>query len=116
VSFRYAVLVIALSGAARASGWHADCGTPIEGLDPLIAPGKTLVLGEIHGTREVPAFVASAVCQAVYTGPVVLGLEMPAQPQFDAYLASDGGPQAQQALLAAPFWTAAFQDGRARPD
>jgi hypothetical protein len=112
VSFRYAVIVIALSGAARASGWQADCGTPIEGLDPLIAPGHTLVLGEIHGTREVPAFVASAVCQAAHGWPVVLGLEMPAQPQFEAYLESDGGPQAQQALLAAPFWTAAYQDGR----
>jgi hypothetical protein len=93
--------------------WPAECGAPIEGLAPLLAPGHALVLGEVHGTREVAEFAASAVCAAAHTGPVVLGLEMPAQPQFAAYLASDGGGQAQQALLSAPFWNAVFQDGRA---
>lgn len=95
-----------------ASGWSSECGPPIEGLEPLIAPGHTLVLGEIHGTREVADFAYAAACQAAQAGPVVLGLEFPPQPQFEAFLSSDGSPAARRALLAAPFWTADFQDGR----
>lgn len=119
--FRQLVLCVVVSlgglgcahaGGAAGSGWSADCGAPVEGLLPLVAPGKTLVLGEVHGTREVAAFVYSAACQAAHGGPAVLGLEMPAQPQFEAFLTSDGGPEARKAFLAAPFWTAAFQDGR----
>jgi hypothetical protein len=98
--------------AAVSTKWNESCGTPIEGLEPLIAPGHTLVLGEMHGTREVPAFAASVVCQAAQNGPVVLGLEVMDEPQFETFLKSDGSAQAKQALLSSKFWNVEFQDGR----
>ncbi len=89
-----------------------ECGEPIDGLGPLIEPGRTLVLGEVHGAREVAQFAGDAVCRAAQLGPTVLALEMPAHAEFGAFLESDGGAAAREVLLAAPFWTALYQDGR----
>jgi hypothetical protein len=76
--------------------------------------GATILLGELHGTRELPAFVARLVTQLAVDRPVVLGLEAPRDelPSLDTYLASDGGDRARQAALRDPFWRAPFQDGR----
>jgi len=77
-------------------------------LEPIarqLAPGGLVVFGELHGTHEVPAFVAAAAERAAATGPVALALELPdaLQPGVDAYLAT--GDRA--ALLARPheFWS-----------
>lgn len=80
----------------------------------LAARGSTILLGEVHGTRELPAFVARLVGQLAADRPVVLALEMfPAElPSLEAYLASDGGPAARAAALRDPWWQAPFQDGR----
>ena len=104
VRFSLITTLVALAGCAHAPA--------IVGLSPLIEPGRTLVLGEVHGTREVADFTAAAVEQAAQRGPVVLGLEVPNEPQFEAYLSGDGSSAAQAALLSTPFWTAAYQDGR----
>jgi hypothetical protein len=83
----------------------------------VLRPGVLLVFGELHGTREAPAFVGRAVCAATRLGPPVrLGLEFPASEQapLDAYLASDGGAAARQTLLAGEFWRQPpLQSGRA---
>ena len=48
---------------------------PIEGLEPLLAPGKILLLGELHGTEESPAFALDVACHAANTGlEVIVGL------------------------------------------
>jgi hypothetical protein len=80
----------------------------------LVAPASSILLGEVHGTREVPAFVARLVSQLAVDRPVILGLEIvPAElPSLAAYLASDGGPAARQAALRDPWWQSPFQDGR----
>jgi len=74
----------------------------------------TLMLGDWHGTREIPAFVAQLVASAAAREPVVLGLEIPTDvgPSIAAYLASDGSPAPRQALLAGAWWQDAYQDGR----
>lgn len=67
-----------------------------------------LLIGETHGTAELPAAFAEIACAALQSGrPVVVGVEHTSehQPALDAYLASDGGPAARAALLAAPAWT-----------
>jgi len=55
--------------------------------------GKRLLLGEIHGTAEVPAFLGDLACRAAGSRmPLVVLLEVPSQeePTFAHYLASDG--------------------------
>ena len=95
----------ALAAAAPAV---TECA-PLPGLEPVMARAdlKFLLIGEYHGTVEMPGVAGDALCAAVATGrPVILGIEFPPanQPQLDAYLASDGGTEARTALLAAPAW------------
>mgnify|MGYP003374926752 CR=1 FL=1 len=91
------------------------CPVPHLALQPdLAAPGTTLILGELHGTREVPAFVASLVCQVSSSTATVLALEVPhtEQARIDAFLASSGDANARAALLRGDFWDFPMQDGR----
>jgi len=93
----------------------ASCGPEVRGAGAVLRPGGFLILGELHGTREVPSLVGRLVCQAVGLGaPVRLGLELPAaeQKRLDGYLASNGGPAAREALLAGEFWHQPFQSGK----
>ena len=80
----------------------------------LTEAGTTLILGELHGTREVPAFAASLVCHAARTTATVLALEVPytEQAQIDAFLASSGDAKARADLLRGDFWDFTMQDGR----
>jgi hypothetical protein len=89
-----------------------DCGPPIAGLDDLLARSRFLVFGEIHGTAEVPAFFARAVCRAGAGGEAItVGVEIPSDEQgrIDGFV---GGAADRDALLAAPFWQRDYQDGR----
>lgn len=95
------------------------CGIEIEGLDALAkgAAGKAIVIGEMHGTREVPAAVAGLACLlARHHERVLVGLEIPETMATGFlepfYAAADA--QAGMALATShPFWTAReSQDGR----
>ncbi|WP_164016940.1 hypothetical protein [Pyxidicoccus trucidator] len=91
------------------------CGDAVRGLDELLIPGLTLLIGEQLGSREAPAVVGNVVCQSAGTGlPVVLGLSIPRteQERLDRYLASPGAPADQDALLEGRFWQRPYQDGR----
>jgi hypothetical protein len=88
-------------------------------MTPVLAPGTlpahgTILIGDLHGTREIPAFVGALVTELVAREPVVLGLEIQngEVPSLDGFLASDGGPVAREAALRDPWWHAARQDGR----
>ena len=66
---------------------------PIEGLEPLLKPGRILMLGELHGTEESPAFILDVACNAAAKKlPVVVGLELRSdlQGSVDTFLASKG--------------------------
>lgn len=68
---------------------------------------RFLILGEVHGTQEIPALAAALAERFAARGDaLVVGLEIPAQEQarVDAYLASDGGDAARAAVAAGPFW------------
>lgn len=109
---RHALLLTIL---ATSAGTAEEC-RPIAGLDPLIRPGAVLLLGEIHGTAESPAFVGDAACAAARSGhPVVVALEQPVagQEELDSFFDSDGGEAARRDLLAGFFWQSSYQDGRA---
>lgn len=63
---------------------------PLPGIDALLARPKLhyLMLGEYHGTAEMPALVADTLCHAKASGKrVVLGIELPiaTQAAIDRY-------------------------------
>lgn len=93
-----------------------ECGPEVRGAAALIGPGAVLLVGEMHGTAQVPELVGRIACHAALQpqADVILGLEMTAdnQPVVDAYFASDGGEAAVDALLAAPHFVAEMKDGR----
>lgn len=81
---------------------------------------RLVLLGEMHGTREIPGFIGQLAAAYSVDGPVLLGLEID-QAQNVAlatYLASDGGPTARKSLRAQSYWQvdAAKNDGRRSQD
>ena len=85
------------------------------GLDPLLRAPAVLLLGEMHGTIESPAFTGRAVCLALAAGlPVTVALEIPLEeePRIRAFLASSGSLADRASLLGGAFWQAEVQDGR----
>jgi hypothetical protein len=115
-SHRYTVALLALlfSATANLAKAQSDC-TDVRGTESVIHGHRIVMIGEIHGTKEMPAMFTRLVCAALRRGNVVaVGLEMwPNQRDpLDAYMASDGGETARKTLLASAFWTAQFQDGR----
>ncbi|MFP2933059.1 hypothetical protein ACLESO_49505, partial [Pyxidicoccus sp. 3LG] len=82
-----------------------ECGLPIIGLNKQAKKGGVLLLGELHGTQEVPRFVAQTACQATVAGtPVTVGLELPLENQtrVDAFLESAGTEEDWLKLMEAP--------------
>lgn len=91
------------------------CGPPVPGMEDVLHPGAVVLLGELHGTKELPALVGRLACHAASAGtPVVVGLEVPREEQVavDAYMDSDGGEEARAELLHGTFWRRPYQDGR----
>lgn len=71
-----------------------------------------LLLGEIHGTVEVPELVGDLVCAAAARDlPVLLGLEIPEFEQSSLRRFVYGEINECE-LTAGRFWTRPFQDGR----
>ena len=93
----------------------APIAAPVSTLDiSALPPGGMAMLGDLHGTQEIPAFVGEVVTALAAREPVVLAIEIPRDlgPSLATYLASDGGPAARQALIAGPWWQDEYQDGR----
>ncbi len=93
-----------------------DCGPEVRGAAALTGRGSILLVGEVHGTTQVPELVGRIVCHAARApeAKVILGVEITADNQaaVDAYLASDGADAADAALLAAPHFVSPTKDGR----
>ncbi len=92
-----------------------ECGVPILGLGKVARPGNVVMLGELHGTQQVPHFIAQSVCQAAVQGiPVTVGLEIPDvnQERLQEFMASKGKAQDWAKLMESPFWRSPYPDGR----
>jgi hypothetical protein len=114
---KWVLLIALLAGCPQAhakptKAQPVDCGLEIANLDSVLKPGGTLVFGDIHGTVEIPRFVAAAACHSARRGPTVVGFEIDADPRLNAFLRSNGGDQAKRTFLAGTFWADPFQDGR----
>ena len=81
-----------------------------------VAPRGLVVVGEIHGTMEIPSAFGSLVAEGVKRlSPLTVALEIPSDEgaRVQAFLASKGTPEDRGRLLEGPFWTREMQDGRA---
>jgi len=111
---RLVVFTIACLGFFTSATASGDC-EPIGGVKPLLVPGALLLLGELHGTAESPAFTYDVACHAAGAGlDVVVSLELSpsVQPLFDRFLDSPGEAADREALLAHTIWQRDYQDGR----
>lgn len=110
-----AALVCATGLAQDAQPETSLSGCNSGGLEPLLTPGRILLIGEIHGSQEGPALVAEAACSAASRGlPVLIALEIPLEEKdnIDTFLNSDGSDAARSTLLQGKFWQKDYQDGR----
>ena len=86
----------------------------VAGADLIVNSSKRIVVvGERHGTTEIPSFFGDLVCLISAKGPVVAGFEMSSgqQSALDAYVRSDGSEEEQERLLRQEHWR--VHDGRA---
>ena len=93
--------------AGLGTAFAAEPCAPIDGIQPLLKPGRILLLGEIHGTTESPAFALDVACHAAHSElPVIVGLELRSELQsgVDAFLDSEGSEEDRSALLSGPQW------------
>lgn len=93
---------------------------PVRLLVDAIGTHKLVLLGEMHGTREIPSLVADLVEHEVGGHaprghePIVLALEITSdnQPIVDHYMVSGGTPADKAVLLAGRHWRDKMHDGR----
>jgi hypothetical protein len=72
-----------------------------------------VVIGDLHGTEELPAFFGQLVEETAARKEVTVVLEYPERYRrdLDRYLASSGDETARKTFLATDFWTK-WRDGR----
>lgn len=102
-------LLMLVANVQAAPAREAPICAAMPGLESSISLSNTdfLLVGEVHGTTELPDAFASIVCGAIASGrSVIVGVEHTAehQPVLTAYLDSDGGPEAREALTGAAVW------------
>lgn len=91
-----------------------DC-EPAKEIDVARLSARALIVGELHGTTETPAFIARLACSLLKAGrPVIVALEREGQeqPALQRYLSSAGQPADVQALTGQEAWSRPQQDGR----
>lgn len=107
------VVSMLLASMAAASAAETEC-TAIRGIEQ-IAEAEVVLIGDYHGTAEIPSFFHDLVCnfRAMHPGDSLLvGFELPGA--FNSLL-DDLGVQGPQAVIerirADPFWEQ-MRDGR----
>lgn len=96
--------------------FSAPCPSGVSVPD-TVARTRLLILGETHGTAQIPRFVQCYVSDRAKDGyDVVLALELPKDEQagLNSYLESQGDRGDRRELLRLPFWSRPSnrQDGR----
>ncbi|QCU72313.1 calcium-binding protein [Luteimonas yindakuii] len=112
-----ALLLLAVALAADAAPTPiTDVDTAADAVIQAAGDRRLIVIGELHGTVEVPALVQALARHYVRGGPVLVALEVHAteHARIRAYLGSDGGDEALHALREGPFWSVSIErnDGR----
>jgi erythromycin esterase-like protein len=105
----------AATSALTAAPAAADC-QPQTQVDVKTIQSQIVLVGELHGTQEIPAFVSGLVCSLLRDGrSVILAVERNGEEQegLNRFLQSDGAEPDRQALLQGERWASPNQDGRA---
>jgi hypothetical protein len=79
----------------------------IPGSEKFLTGHKIVMVGEVHGTNEMPATFVRLVCAALRQGNTVsVGLEIwfGERPPLEKYLQSNGDALAKRELLSSIFW------------
>ena len=87
---------------------------PLARAEQLFQPGRVLIIGELHGTVESAAFIRRVICLALETGlSITLALKFPAtdDSRTQAFLNSDGSPEARRTLVSGGHWGSSQQYG-----
>jgi hypothetical protein len=89
-----------------------DCDN-LPGTERYLTAGHTVMIGEWHGTKEMPKTFVRVVCSALRKGEAVsVGLEIEDHTgALETYTASAGTSAERKRLLSTPHWTGDF-DGR----
>jgi erythromycin esterase-like protein len=107
-------LLAAQPGHAAPLDWAAQVASQTEGK-------RLLLIGEMHGSNEAPALAADLADRWTRPLPngdrgpaVIVGLEYPLSEisALTRYVDSDGAEIEKRRLLASPFWSRDYQDGR----
>lgn len=101
-------LAIGISASSAWAGQRIDrhVAEAVQLIRTQAADHRLILLGEKHGTREIPELVQALAAAYAQDGPVLLGLEVHRSEHtaISRYLESDGGADARAALRRAPFW------------
>ena len=106
--------MIELLAVAALLSVQAECAAPA-GTDALLErPERVLVVGDWHGTVEIPAAFLGIVCEAANQGPVTVALEMPETERtlFRNALAAPTEEAARETFLYGDFGNPRSTDGR----
>lgn len=106
--------LVVLVGCSRISksSTGPECEASAAEAAKLLHEKRTVVLGDFHGSREIPSFVGAVACAASKREPVIVALEATPSPGTMAYLDSDGSEPARALALSDEFWRRPYQDGR----
>ena len=105
--------MLELLAAALLSAQPA-CAAPANTAALLARPERILVVGDWHGTAEIPAAFLGIVCEAAKQGPVTVALEMPETERslFRNALAAPTEEAARETFLYGDFGNPRSTDGR----
>ena len=106
--------MLELLAAAALLTAQPDCAAPT-GTDALLArPERILVVGDWHGTTEIPPAFLGIVCEAARQGPVTIALEMPETERtlYRNALAAPSEEAARTTFLLGDFGNPRSTDGR----
>ena len=106
--------ISAPSATQTASNEAPDC-TPQLQLDVSKIKQQIVLVGEVHGTKEMPEFTSGLVCSLLKDGrSVILAVERFAEEQehLQRYIESEGTAADRSALLGVHMWVSRWQDGR----
>jgi hypothetical protein len=107
-------VAFALGLAAAASMTAEPARLPFDRVLEATTGRRLVLVGELHGTAEIPARFGELAAAMAETAPLTVALEIPRDEQgrLDAFLDSAGSEADRVNLLAGDFWTRSYQDGR----
>jgi len=110
------ICTFALLAAVFKYSAAAQCGNSVD-LPKVLLDRRLHLIGEVHGTKQIPDFVFSYACRLSEHGEgAVLALELSPEDQglIDAYMRSSGSASDRKMLLESKEWSGPVndQDGR----